>query len=293
MAKVYGGKGTISWAETQKLLKKGLQLENGEILSLVDVKDLKIDHSYQRGIVRSNTDRIYREFEPNAVGIFQVGQRVDTRDLNVIDGQNRLQAILKRDQQGKTSPKQVLAVVATKTTVSQEATKFVLFNANKPVVGNSKFRARLSIKGAEPEQSINKIAKSEGFALCFLAAGRRKSGDNGMNGIFSISYLTRAHGYGEANLKLAFQFLREFAGNGEADMVPENLRDGRVVLGVAMFLASQNNPNVKALCKTFSRYSLERIWEDSNTRTSNAVDKPTTDHGRPAYLCMRMQRWLY
>lgn len=291
MTKVYGGKGTIPWIETQKLLTKGLRLENGDVLSLVDVKDLKIDNTYQRGLVSSSVTRIYREFESNAVGIFQIGQRADTKDLNVIDGQHRMGAILKRAQFGDSSPKAVLAVVTPKTTLSQEANKFVLFNSNKPVVGSMRFRARLQTDG-HPEVAIAKIAKSEGFELCFLSPGRRSSGDNGMNGIFSVTSLIRAYNISDVSLKLAFQLLREWQGKGKAHMVPEDLRDGRVIFTLTDFLMSNAISDVKSLCKKFAKYSLESAWKDSDTRKSTAPDKPTADYSRPAYLKMRLEYWL-
>jgi hypothetical protein len=260
------------------ILTQGIALPNGKIIKLVDPGALSVDHSYQRGLVPSSVDRIRREFDADALGMFEVGQRKNTGSLNVVDGQNRLEAIRVRKALNEKVPDHVLCIIKPETSLAQEAKMFVLLNTNKPVTGNARFKARLVQPGAQPERTIETMAKKEGFSLDFLSAGRPTDTNKSTAGVKAVGALLKAYNTCHGQLANAFKLLRLVEGKGKAQNVPYNLRNGEVIYALAMFLRNkfpqQQDIGIIASYWRSRHWSMEMAWDNIRKTTGNGYRRP-------------------
>lgn len=245
-------------------LMKGIATGKRTVLMLLRVDDLQIDPSYQRGIIMSSVDRIAGpDFMTEALGIFHVGKRKGTGVYYVIDGQNRRAALKKRQEAGEYVPEYILCMVVLDTTQAEEAKMFVMLNTNKPVAGALRFRARL-FYDSEPETTIAKWVKAEGFSLDFCSPGRPTFENTTNNGIRSVAALLTAYNRNRNHVKPALQLLRMAWGEGNAKAVPFDLRTGQVVAGIAMFLEGQADKSVEGIARCFRAWHLDlgTAWHD-------------------------------
>lgn len=269
----------IAGTEALRILRRGIKTPDGKIIQLVDPLTLEIDPSYQRGLVTSQVDRIRREFEPAALGVFQVGQRKQTKTKYVMDAQHRLAAIKTRAADNESVPAEVLALVEPNTTQASEAKRFVQMNTNKPVTGNAKFKARLVQDDSEPEHRIKEWANDEGFVLDFLSPGRPSDANVSSNGIYSVAQLLNTYQTCPNCLKPALRLLRLVWGRGNSHRVPVTIRSGQVVKGIALFLQGQGaRPNIDTLATRFITMDVDlaMIWSDIKRNEGYGFDRPKT-----------------
>jgi len=258
-------------------LKQGLPIPGNRILRMIAIDKIQVDSTYQRGLVMSSVDRIRNEFEPAALGIFQIGKRKGSGVLSVIDGQNRLAAIRCRKQNNESAPEEVLCVVHLNTTQAEEAEMFVKHNTCKAVTGNSRFRARLQYN-SEPEKTIERWAKAEGFSLNFCSPGRPNCENTTQGGIRSVNCLLLAYNRCYYHLQPALKLLRMAWGNGDAKRVPFNLCTGQVVLGIALFLREQGDKDVEGIAKHFKlcHFDIGEVWASVRRNEGYGYDRPKT-----------------
>lgn len=102
----------------------------------IPVKDLDVDHEYQRGVKKSAVMRIARDFSWAACGSLIVMERGNGR-YYVIDGQQRLEAIRRRGD-----IKRVQCMVFISHGVPEEARAFREINVGRaPVDTYTRYRA--------------------------------------------------------------------------------------------------------------------------------------------------------
>ena len=118
-------------------LTKGLPLEDGRVLRLIHVDELKVDMMYQRGLVDSSVERIVRDFDPMALSAIEVGHRKNDGKFYIVDGQNRHAAVQRRRELGQTAPTYMLCLVHLSTTQRQEARLFVKRGTVRPQIGRA------------------------------------------------------------------------------------------------------------------------------------------------------------
>lgn len=268
----------INGAEALRILRRGIKTPDGKIIQLVDPLSLEIDPAYQRPLVPSQVDRIRREFDSAALGVFQVGQRKETKTKYCYDGQNRLAGIKARAADGEPVPVEVLALVEPNTTQAEEAHRFVQMNTNKPVTGNAKFKARLVSPDSEPEHRIKNWANDEGFVLDFLSAGRPSDANVSPNGIYSVANLLSTYQTCPNCLKPALRLLRLVWGRGNSHRVPVSIRSGQVIQAIAMFLRGQGGRNIDTIATRFITMDVDlaMIWSDIKRREGYGYDRPKT-----------------
>lgn len=215
------------------VLKRGVKVGNRLSVKLVHVNELHIDASYQRSPSQGNLENIGGDaFNPLALGALLVGKRVKTGLLNVIDGQHRLAVIKSKLENGEDVNPYVLCHVIEGTTQQEEADLFVLFNTNKPVTGNIRFRARLLCK-YNPEARIEEIVKNYGFTLLFLPAGKPRA-NLPVNGLRGEGVMLKAYkDYGEDKFTMAIKILRECFSTSHV------ARQGMFIYGLCVFLSKQ------------------------------------------------------
>jgi len=234
---------------TEALLR-GVTLPDGQIMALVDY-EFRIDHSYQRPFAKQTVENVSgNKYNPDALGTFIAGRRRVTGYLYLVDGQSRFKGLQMRKDKGLSVPKKLLCLITPNTTRRQEARMFLYHNTAKEVQGNDKFRARLVDK-QQPELSIDTAIKEEGFVLEYVTGRRRIEN----NGIVTIGQLKK---YPEV-LQNALQLLRMVCGGkgNKAECVPEDLRNGYVIQGLALFLLGQGSKELASIAKTIKLRTID------------------------------------
>jgi len=249
-----------------EILKKGIEIGPGRVIKFVNPLTLTVDHTYQRGIVEASVDRIRREFDESALGVFEVGQRKKTGILYIVDAQNRCEALRARAALGEYIPKYISCLIHENTTREQEAEKFVTLNTAKPVTGNARFKARLHQSNAQPERTIEQWVHEAGFVFDWLDRGRPGVAEVQTNGIRSISNLLNAYKHCHSHLQPALKLLRLVWGEGDPNKVPYTIRNGGVIYGLSLFLRSQGDKSVTGVALQLKRTycDLPAIWKDIN-----------------------------
>jgi hypothetical protein len=268
----------ISGDKAMEILRQGIMLPWGQIVRLEVVDRLDTDYDYQRDLVMSSMDRIFHNFDPQAMGIFHVGERRNSTKLFTMDGQNRLEAIrrlLNDDVAHENVPSEVLCLVQPDTTKKIEAKLFVLLNTNKPVTGNSRFRARL-VEHEEPEVTIKRWTEEEGYTLNFSSPGRPTHVNCPAGALRSPCDLLKVYHNMHDYLRPALQLLKMVWGNNKATQVPFDLCTGQVVRGIALFLRSQGEKGTpKGIAQHFKavHVDLGEIWLEIRQTTGHGWDR--------------------
>lgn len=126
-------------------------------IKILKVDDLKIDPSYQRGVVKKHT-KIVKDFMAEALGTITVGEREDG-SLWVVDGQQRVTAL---KALGK---KEVRADVFASQGPEHEAEVFRVMNKNRTALKPLElFHAALAA-GDDEAWTIKKIVEEYGFRI--------------------------------------------------------------------------------------------------------------------------------
>lgn len=239
-----------------RLLRKGIKLPTGQLLKLVKLSDIHVDTSYQRGLVASSVQDIVESFDPLALNTVSLSQRRGSGVLYIIDGQTRYRSLLLMQELGRPAPKEILAVVSLNMTREQEARLFVKLNTAKRVTGDHKFKANL-LAGDELENLVNRAAREAGFQL-------QLPGDVAdLNSVVSPAAITRAMKDGRiSQVSRAFELLRVLGGDGQAKLVPVELRSGQVISALMEFLYIRHDRTVEEIAAVFPHsWSLASAWE--------------------------------
>lgn len=246
-----------------ELLQKGILLRKGLVQQYV-LLDLLNSDRYQRPLVKNTVNIVHRNLDEKALGIVHVGKRKGTGQLFVVDGQNRVAGLKARKEAGLKTPEHILCLVHLNTTYEEEAQLFEKLNTVRPVSGNAKFWTRLQYK-AQPEIFIEKSVKMEGFSLDFVQQGRPQS--NVGNGIRKMAGLKSAYAKLPNQLRPALEVLREVWGNGDAYLVPHEVRTGEVIFGIAKFLHNRGANEIGKLCKHLKSRAIDlgQIWIESRS----------------------------
>lgn len=263
---------------TGNLLKKGIVCGNRLVFMTLHVTQLHIDPTYQREPSKGNLDKIGGDdYNPNALGVLRVCRRKKNKLYYVVDGQHRLAVVKHLVEEGEHDG-YLLCLVLLDTTREEEADLFVLLNTNKPVNGNSRFRARLVSK-CNPESRIKEIVEQSGFELLFLKAGIHHSKLNDANGISGEGVLLKAYNdYGEENFIMAMRIVRDcFRGQRLA-------RQGRFICGICNFLSTQSVSN-SDLTRIYNRLKGVRAEHGIALAESGEIK-----HSNQKYV--RIGKWL-
>ncbi len=229
------------------------RFSDGQMAGEVDPSILRIDRTYQRTISIPSFEKISREFDPQASGIIAVCLRKRDKRLYVVDGQHRLSSAIENELD-----KIKIIIVASDTTRSQEADIFVKFNTNRPVLGNSRFRARL-VMGVEPEILIQQTIVDEGFALSFLPPGRPSEDQISSNSLYSeTSILALSKKYGLGSLRSVLVTLKSMYGN--SNRIPFMLRSGQIIRCIGIFMYQNKIHNTSKLSSFLRSINVERYW---------------------------------
>lgn len=159
------GRSRRNWKGEKVMIKK-IEYEQSEyIIDVLNVDDLRVDATYQRG-EQASVKKMVREFNPNLLEVIQVNLRDDNRYF-VIDGQQRTAACK------VVGYKKIDAKVFIGLSVKQEAKMYDDINRNrKDVTALDRFKARLAYD-EEIAVELNKIILENGFRVSKASKGEK------------------------------------------------------------------------------------------------------------------------
>lgn len=237
------------------VLNAGLMLNSNQMLKYLPVNEIEVDASYQRALIMSHVDKIYREFNEQSIGIVNVALRKSNGKYYNMDGNHRLTAIKWRLRDGLSAPTHVLCLITIDTDLPYEAQRFVELNSVKPVSGNSKFQARLCSNGS-PECEIRDCLGRNGFVIDFLPGGRPTSQVRTINGVRGPAKLLEAWSKCNSSFEQAVIFFKTALSDANG-FVPYDYRKGEIIYSLCLLLQTQGIKDGKALGEKFKNQSVD------------------------------------
>lgn len=191
-------------SEEQKVdrkLTQGVSAGTGGEIMLVDVDELKVDHSYQRDLKAPMLEKMQdRSFDDATAGIISVSRRA-SGELYIVDGQHRA-ALARLEGRQK-----ILAQVFTGLTPQQEADLRDRMHLRRADTVYEIFKARI-FAGDEVARGMQKVAREFETHLNFVPDNKR-----GINTIATVEQIFRIdHG---KTLRGVFKLIREAWGSVE------------------------------------------------------------------------------
>jgi hypothetical protein len=190
--------------ETPKVdrkLTQGIYAGTGGEIMLVNVGDLKVDHSYQRDLKAPMLEKMQdRQFDDATAGIISVSRRA-SGELYIVDGQHR--SALARLEDRKT----ILAQVFEGLTPQQEADLRDRMHLRRADTVYEIFKARI-FAGDPIARGMQKVAKEFDTQLNFIPDGKR-----GINTISTVEAIYKADD--GKSLRETFRLIKEAWGNVE------------------------------------------------------------------------------
>jgi len=182
-------------------LTSGIRAGTGGEIMLVNVGDLKVDHSYQRDLKAPMLEKMQdRSFDDATAGIISVSRRA-SGELYIVDGQHRsaLARLEKRDK--------ILAQVFEGLSPQQEADLRDRMHLRRADTVYEIFKARI-FAGDPVARGMQKVAREFESQLNFIPDSKR-----GINTISTVEAIYRAD-QGQA-LRKCFKLIREAWGSVE------------------------------------------------------------------------------
>jgi hypothetical protein len=223
----------------------GVEYE-GATFQMLPWENIQIDNSYQRDMNWASASKIAKDFDASLFRIIVVCRRTDG-SLFAADGQHRLSALKIRKDKGLTTPKLVLCQIFDREHRSDEARLFIGMNTATAIKGKNLFKAAIEAK-CEPHLTVKRMVENAGFSLDFRSAGRPDKNFSMDNGIRSLSNLLKAYYRYGRYVPKALELLKIW-GNGKANDVPWEIRNGQLIYSLCIFLEGQGDKTVKKIAE--------------------------------------------
>lgn len=222
---------------------------------IVNLRDLFVDHSYQRGL-KNSSKKISKEFKPECAGHLTVGERPNGL-LSLIDGQQRREAMLARNIT------QWKARVIKSVGPEFEASIFRTLNGGDGTVTRVSamelYHAKL-IEGDPQALLLKKVVETEGFRISKNREVKWPS-IGCVGGLFSD---IKTHGV--EVLGTALRLIKQVWPAQDLALRNEILR------GVVIAITAPNL-NMERLAKVMEKTPVQAIYQKSKMKSSNAPNE--------------------
>ncbi len=187
--------------KVSRALTQGVSAGTGGEIKLVKVRDLKVDHSYQRDLKAPMLEKMQdRSFDDATAGIISVSLRANG-EMYIVDGQHRTALARLEDREN------ILAQVFTDLTPQQEADLRDRMHLRRADTVYEIFKARI-FAGDPVARGMQKVAREFETQLNFVPDAKR-----GINTIATVEKIYR--GDDGKSLRKVFSLIREAWGNVE------------------------------------------------------------------------------
>jgi hypothetical protein len=236
-------------------------------LRVVKLDDLRVDPSYQRGVVAKHR-KIVAEFDEDALGVILVGQREDN-SMWIVDGLQRFTAV------GKLGWTEMRANVFRSRGPEHEAAVFKLVNKNRTSLSSNQLFAALLTAGDEECWAVKSVAEKFGYKI--PSGGKRgvsASRDQAAKELTCVNSLVRVyHQRGQEALEFVLGIISE-CWPGDPYAVKTDVVDGLFTWYVARMAGSgvDRDPLVPRLQASRPHAMIVSASQGAFGRSQNMAD---------------------